>query len=65
MNYLTYLNLFYYWLIFYHFCCRAIWLNVLGIGSLLLICAYGGLVTFAYYSQKACDPITIKMVVIN
>merc|ERR1719300_1313095 len=41
---------------------KAIWLNVLGIGSLLLICAYGGLVTFAYYSQKACDPITIRQV---
>lgn len=41
---------------------KAIWLNVLGIGSLLLICAYGGLVTFAYYNQSGCDPISIKMV---
>jgi hypothetical protein len=28
--------------------CRAIWWNVLGIGGLLLICGYGGLVMFAY-----------------
>merc|ERR1719317_100511 len=41
---------------------KAIWLNVLGIGSLLLICAYGGLVTFAYYNQSGCDPISIKLV---
>ena len=30
---------------------RAIWWNVLGIGGLLLICAYGGMVVFAYYSD--------------
>ena len=38
----------------------AIWWNVLGIGSLLLICAYGGLVMFAYYHD--CDPITTQQV---
>jgi len=39
---------------------KAIWLNVLGIGSLLLICAYGGLVVFAYYYD--CDPIATRQV---
>ena len=39
---------------------RAIWLNVLGIGSLLLICAYGGLVMFAFYYN--CDPLTTQQV---
>merc|ERR1719193_1988205 len=39
---------------------KAIWLNVLGIGSLLLICAYAGLVVFAFYHD--CDPITTKQV---
>ena len=39
---------------------RAIWLNVLGIGSLLLLCAYGGLVVFAYYYAELCDPIKVK-----
>jgi len=34
---------------------KAIWWNVLGIGSLLLICAYGGLVVYGYYFN--CDPI--------
>ena len=41
-------------------CFRAIWWNVLGIGSLLLICAYGGLVVFAYYHD--CDPIGARQV---
>jgi len=41
---------------------KAIWLNVLGIGSLLLICAYGGLVTFAYYDKTRCDPLAVKLV---
>jgi len=41
---------------------KAIWLNVIGIGGLLLICAYGGLVTFAYYDKQRCDPIGQKMV---
>ena len=39
---------------------RAIWLNVLGIGSLLLICAYGGWVVYAYYFD--CDPISLRQV---
>lgn len=39
---------------------KAIWLNVLGIGTLLLLCAYGGLVMFAYYHD--CDPITARQV---
>ena len=39
---------------------RAIWWNVLGIGSLLLICAYGGLVMYALYHD--CDPITTQQV---
>ena len=42
------------------YCPRAIWLNVLGIGTLLLLCAYGGLVMFAYYHD--CDPITARQV---
>jgi len=41
---------------------KAIWWNIAGIGSLLILCSYAGLVTFAYYNQFACDPITIKMV---
>jgi len=39
---------------------KAIWWNVLGIGSLLLICAYAGLVVFAFYHD--CDPITTRQV---
>jgi len=39
---------------------KAIWWNVLGIGSLLLICAYGGLVMYALYHD--CDPITTQQV---
>merc|ERR1719435_911949 len=39
---------------------KTIWLNVLGIGSLLLICAYAGLVVFAFYHD--CDPITTRQV---
>lgn len=39
---------------------KAIWWNVLGIGSLLLICAYGGMVMFALYHD--CDPLTTKQV---
>ncbi len=41
-------------------CFRAVWWNALGIGSLLLICAYAGLVVFSYYFQELCDPIKIK-----
>eukprot|EP00092_Neocalanus_flemingeri_P020321 GFUD01022011.1.p1 GENE.GFUD01022011.1~~GFUD01022011.1.p1 ORF type:complete len:631 (-),score=155.00 GFUD01022011.1:122-2014(-) len=39
---------------------KAIWWNVLGIGSLLLICAYAGLVVFAFYHD--CDPISTRQV---
>merc|ERR1719308_178697 len=39
---------------------KAIWLNVLGLGSLLLICAYGGWVVYAYYFD--CDPISLRQV---
>jgi len=39
---------------------KAIWWNAVGIGSLLLICAYGGLVVFAYYQD--CDPIGARQV---
>merc|ERR1719427_644998 len=39
---------------------KAIWWNVLGIGRLLLICAYAGLVVFAFYHD--CDPITTRQV---
>jgi len=39
---------------------RAIWFNVLGIGSLLLLCAYGGMVMYAYYHD--CDPMTTRQV---
>ncbi len=31
---------------------RAIWWNGLGIGSLLLMCAYAGLTIFAYYGGR-------------
>jgi hypothetical protein len=37
--------------------CRALWWNVLGIGSLLMMCAYAGLVIFAYYDINGCDPV--------
>ena len=40
----------------------AIWWNILGIGSLLLMCAYAGLVVFAYYYDAECDPIDAKQV---
>ena len=40
---------------------RAIWLNVLGIGSLLILCAYGGLVVFAYYYDALCDPLQVQV----
>ena len=45
----------------YILCFRAIWWNVLGIGSLLLLCAYAGLVVFAYYDIHECDPISMKV----
>jgi hypothetical protein len=40
---------------------RALWWNVLGIGSLLMMCAYAGLVIFAYYDINGCDPIKAKV----
>jgi len=39
---------------------RAIWWNVLGIGSLLLICGYGGMVMYAFYHD--CDPLMTQQV---
>jgi len=39
---------------------KAIWWNVLGIGSLLVICSYAGLVVYAFYHD--CDPITTRQV---
>ena len=36
---------------------RALWWNVLGIGSLLMMCAYAGMVIFAYYDINKCDPV--------
>ena len=41
---------------------RAIWWNVLGIGALLLLCAYAGLVVYAYYDIHGCDPIKMKVI---
>ena len=40
---------------------KAIWWNILGIGSLLLMCAYAGLVIFAFYDRLGCDPIKAKV----
>ena len=40
---------------------KAIYWNGLGIGSLLLLCAYGGNVMFAYYYDQLCDPIGAKV----
>jgi len=39
---------------------KAIWFNVIGIGGLLLICGYAGLVMYAFYYN--CDPLTTKQV---
>ena len=39
---------------------RALWLNVVGIGGLLLICGYAGLVMHAFYHN--CDPLTTQQV---
>merc|ERR1719369_725197 len=41
---------------------KAVWWNMLGIASLLLMCSYAGLVIFAYYDIHGCDPIKAKMV---
>ena len=40
---------------------------MLGIGSLLLMCSYAGLVTYAFYDIMGCDPIKIKVkkIIIN
>merc|ERR1719154_1000109 len=38
----------------------ALWLNAVGIGSLLLLCGYAGMVVFAFYHD--CDPIMAKQV---
>ena len=40
----------------------AIWWNMLGIGSLLIMCAYAGLVVFAFYDIHQCDPIQAELV---
>ena len=40
---------------------KSIWLNMLGIGSLLLMCAYAGMVIFAYYDIHGCDPVGAKV----
>ncbi len=41
---------------------RAVWWNILGIGSLLLMCSYAGLVIFAFYDIHGCDPVKIKVI---
>ena len=35
---------------------------MVGIGSLLLMCSYAGLVIFAFYDIQGCDPIKAKLV---
>ena len=35
---------------------------MVGIGSLLLMCSYAGLVIFAFYDVQGCDPINAKLV---
>lgn len=34
---------------------------MLGIGALLLMCAYAGMVIFAYYDIHGCDPVGAKV----
>ena len=41
---------------------RAIWLNMIGISFLLIMCAYAGLVIFAFYDIHECDPIKAELV---
>ena len=41
---------------------KAIWWTALGIGSLLVLCAYAGLGVFAYYNIAGCDPVKAKLV---
>ena len=40
----------------------AIWWNMLGIAFLLIMCAYAGLVVFAFYDIHQCDPIQADLV---
>lgn len=40
---------------------KSIWLSMVGIGSLLLMCSYAGLVIFAFYDIHQCDPIKAKV----
>ena len=44
------------------FCIRAIWFNMIGIGALLLMCSYAGLVIFAFYNVHKCDPIEAEVI---
>ncbi|CAB4054797.1 SLC5A8_12 [Lepeophtheirus salmonis] len=41
---------------------KAIYWNILGIGSLLGLCAYAGMVMFGFYSEIGCDPLAAKVV---
>jgi len=41
---------------------KSIWLSMVGIGSLLLMCSYAGMVIFAFYDIQGCDPIESKLV---
>lgn len=41
---------------------RAIWWNMFGVIALLLMCAYAGMVIFAYYDTSGCDPVRAKLV---
>jgi len=41
---------------------KSIWWSMVGIGSLLLMCSYAGLVIFAFYDIQGCDPIKAKLV---
>ena len=43
------------------FSLRAIWWQIAGIGGLLAMCSYAGMVMFAYYYQELCDPLEIKV----
>ena len=39
---------------------RALWINLIGLSSLMLICSFGGMVIYAKYG--GCDPIKTKQV---
>ena len=43
---------------------KSIWYNMIGIGSLLLMCAYAGMVIFAYYDIHGCDPVKARVIFI-